>query len=414
VFDQPVSGPTFLRNVLDFGRELRREGMTADLAAVLDYARALELVDIGDREEVRAAGAGLFVRRREEIEPYDRAFTRFWRRRLRLVQSDAPPPPTPPEEGPEGHSAGESDSAQIAESEAQTGGEAPDGPPAVTMSPDSWSAAESLRHKAFERMTAAELREAERAIDRMRPVLPMRRTRRWELGRRGPLLAPREMLRRNLSAGGDLVEWVWRRPRKRPRSVVLICDISGSMERHSRLLLRFGHAMARAGIRMEAFAFGTRLTRITPMLRRRDPDSALREVSEAVGDWSGGTRIGYAFREFNQEWARRVLRTSGIIIVVSDGWDRGDPSLVGTETERLQRNSHLLVWLNPLAGSSGYRPLAQGMAAAFPFIDRFLPCHDLQSLQHVASVLAEQAFAQAPATVPTPPLPSNSYRTIPS
>jgi len=222
------------------------------------------------------------------------------------------------------------------------------------------------------------------------------------------------MLRRNLSAGGDLVEWVWRRPRKRPRSVVLICDISGSMERHSRLLLRFGHAMARAGIRMEAFAFGTRLTRITPMLRRRDPDSALREVSEAVGDWSGGTRIGYAFREFNQEWARRVLRTSGIIIVVSDGWDRGDPSLVGTETERLQRNSHLLVWLNPLAGSSGYRPLAQGMAAAFPFIDRFLPCHDLQSLQHVASVLAEQAFAQAPATVPTPPLPSNSYRTIPS
>jgi uncharacterized protein with von Willebrand factor type A (vWA) domain len=414
VLDQPLSGRTFLRNVLDFGRELRREGMTADLAAVLDYARALELIDIGDREEVRAAGASLFVRRREEIEPYDRAFTRFWRRRLRLAQVPVPPPPTPPEEGPDGHSGGESETSQLAESQAQTSGEAPDGPPALTISPDSWSAAESMRHKSFERMTAAELREAERAIDQMRPLLPLRRTRRWELDSRGPLLAPREMLRRNLSAGGDLVEWVWRRPRRRPRNVVLVCDISGSMERHSRLLLRFGHAMSRAGIRMEAFAFGTRLTRITPMLRRRDPDSALREVSEAVGDWSGGTRIGHAFREFNQEWARRVLRTSGIVIVVSDGWDRGDPALVGSETERLQRNSHLLVWLNPLAGSSGYRPLAQGMAAAFPFIDRFLPCHDLESLQNVAAVLAEQAFAQKPVALPMPPLPtSRSYRTIP-
>jgi uncharacterized protein with von Willebrand factor type A (vWA) domain len=414
MLEQPVSGRVFLRNVLDFGRELRREGMTADLAAVLDYARALELIDIGDREEVRAAGASLFVRRREEIEPYDRAFTRFWRRRLRLAPSPVPPPPTPPEEGPDGHSGGESDTSQVAESEAEASGEAPDGPPALTISPDSWSAAESLRHKSFERMTAAELREAELVIDQMRPLLPLRRTRRWELDSRGPLLAPREMLRRNLSAGGDLVEWVWRRPRKRPRNVVLVCDISGSMERHSRLLLRFGHAMSRAGIRMEAFAFGTRLTRITPMLRRRDPDSALREVSEAVGDWSGGTRIGHAFREFNQEWARRVLRTSGVVIVVSDGWDRGDPALVGTETERLQRNSHLLVWLNPLAGSAGYRPLAQGMAAAFPFIDRFLPCHDLQSLQAVASVLAEQAFAQKPPPIPTPAPPaSRSYRTIP-
>src|SRR4051794_30373712 len=156
--------------------------MTADLAAVLDYARARELIDIGDREEVRAAGASLFVRRREEIEPYDRAFVRFWRRRLRLAQSPVPQPPTPPEEGPDGHSAGDSESSQVAESEAQTGGEAPDGPPALTVSPDSWSAAESLRHKAFERMSAAELREAERAIDRMRPLLPLRRTRRWELG----------------------------------------------------------------------------------------------------------------------------------------------------------------------------------------------------------------------------------------
>ncbi|MEA2623457.1 MAG: uncharacterized protein QOH61_2367 [Chloroflexota bacterium] len=392
----PISGTAFLRNVLDFGRELRREGMTADLAAVLDYTRALQLVDIGDREEVRAAGAALFVRRRDEIEPYERAFARFWRaRRKASGNSEMAPANSPQQDGPEERAgtgsprASDQLSLDVATPDE---GDAPDAPEGEGASPMSWSANDALRQKAFERMTGSELREAERAIDLMTPTLPLRRTRRWELGRRGTLLAPREMLRQNLSSGGDLVQWVWRKPRKRPRSVVLLCDISGSMERYSRLLLRFGHAMSRSNVRMEAFAFGTRLTRITPMLRRRDPDVALREVSDAVGDWSGGTRIGVAFREFNQDWARRVLRTSGIVIVVSDGWDRGDPALVGTETARLQRNCHLLVWLNPLAGSAGYRPLAQGMAAAYPHVDRFLPCHDLTSLHDLATILARDAF----------------------
>jgi len=395
VLNQPVSGPAFLRNVLDFGQELRREGMTADLAAVLDYARALELVDIGDREEVRVAGAALFVRRHDELEAYERAFARFWRRRGPISRATEMPGFEPPDDMAVNGKAQDGLTRAgdpLAPDAMPAAGEADDGPVALGVSPDSWSASESLRHKTFERMTPREMREAERAIDLMKPTMPVRRTRRWELGRRGPLLAPREMMRQNLSSGGDLVEWVWRRPRKKPRSVVLLCDISGSMERHSRLLLRFGHAMARSGVRMEAFAFGTRLTRITPMLKRRDPNSALLEVSEAVGDWSGGTRIGNSFREFNGLWARRVLRSSGIVIVVSDGWDRGDPKLVGTETERLRRNAHLLVWLNPLAGSSGYRPLAQGMAAAYPHIDRFLPCHDLASLEDLAAMLARDAF----------------------
>ena len=395
MLNQPVSGPAFLRNVLDFGQELRREGMTADLAAVLDYARALELVDIGDREEVRVAGAALFVRRHDELEAYDRAFARFWRRRGPIPRATEMPSFEPPDEAPAN---GKSEEGQmragdpLAPDALPMPGDTGEGPEALGVSPDSWSPSESLRHKTFERMTPREMREAERAIDLMRPTLPVRRTRRWELGRRGPLLAPREMMRQNLSSGGDLVEWVWRRPRKKPRSVVLLCDISGSMERHSRLLLRFGHAMARSGVRMEAFAFGTRLTRITPMLKRRDPNMALLDVAEAVGDWSGGTRIGLSFRQFNQLWARRVLRSSGLVIVVSDGWDRGDPALVGAETQRLRRNSHLLVWLNPLAGSTGYRPLAQGMAAAYPHIDRFLPCHDLASLEDLAGMLARDAF----------------------
>jgi uncharacterized protein with von Willebrand factor type A (vWA) domain len=185
------------------------------------------------------------------------------------------------------------------------------------------------------------------------------------------------------------VTWLWRRRRTEPRSLVLLCDISGSMERHARLLLRFSHALSRALVRTEAFVFGTRLTRITPQLRRRDPDEALARVSAAVGDWSGGTRIGGSFREFNQRWARRVLPTSGVVLVVSDGWDRGDPALVGTETARLRRNCHRLIWLNPLAGATDYRPLAAGMAAAFPHLDVFLPAHDLASLEHLARVLAD-------------------------
>ena len=180
------------------------------------------------------------------------------------------------------------------------------------------------------------------------------------------------MFRQNL-ATGELTEWVWRRQIREPRQLVVLCDISGSMERHSRLLLRFVQALARTNeVRTESFVFGTRLTRVTRLMKDRDRDRALARVADTVTDWAGGTRIGESFRDFNHRWARRTLRTSGVVIVVSDGWDRGDPALVAAETARLRRNCHRLVWLNPLASAPGYQPLAAGMKAAFPFIDDFL------------------------------------------
>jgi hypothetical protein len=392
-----ISGPVLLASVLGFGRELKAEGLAADLAAVLDFVRALTLVDIGDREEVRAAGEALFVRRREEIEPYEAAFERFWRRRAlprppELEVAD----PGAPRTGEEGRRPGETVGGPEATAEAEEAGEG-EGDQVDELAPAAlaYSAGERIRTKAFERMTDQELREAERAIDAMAVRLPVRRTRRWRLHPGGRLVAPRQMLRRNLATGGDPLAWLWRRRITEPRSLVLLCDISGSMERHARLLLRFSHALSRSEVHTEAFVFGTRLTRITPQLRHRDPDEALRRVSAAVGDWSGGTRIGGAFREFNQRWARRVLRTSGIVIVVSDGWDRGDPALVGTETARLRRNCHRLLWLNPLAGSAEYRPLAAGMAAAYPHLDVFLPAHDLASLEHLARMLTADAGERA-------------------
>jgi uncharacterized protein with von Willebrand factor type A (vWA) domain len=410
-----VSGPALLRSVLLFGRELRAEGLTGDLATVIDFVRVLELIDIGEREQVHAAGAALFVRRRDQLEPYDLAFERFWRSRRGRAGTEAPPISEAPARrhpaedraaAAEASGEGRQLDLQAGAQGAAEGSEEPSDRPAVA--PTAWSRQSVLRRRAFDELDADELHEVERAIDRLAPTVPVRRTRRWELDRSGPLLAPRQMFRSNLSAGGDLVEWVWRRRVRRPRGVVLLCDISGSMERYSRLLLRFGHALSRSAVPTEAFAFGTKLTRITPFLRARDPDIALRNVSDAVADWSGGTRIGDAFHEFNQLWARRVLRTSGIVVVVSDGWDRGDPDLVGTETARLGRNCHRLIWLNPLAGAHGYEPLAGGMAAAYPHIDRFLPAHDLASLEHLADVLAREAFLDVPAPLRPPAVASGA------
>jgi uncharacterized protein with von Willebrand factor type A (vWA) domain len=238
-------------------------------------------------------------------------------------------------------------------------------------------------------MTSAELRDAERLVDLLEPRLELRRTRRYELHHHGRLLAPRAMFRRNLATGGQFTEWVWRRTIKRPRKIVVLCDISGSMERHSRLLLRFVQALsASSSVKTESFVFGTKLTRVTRLLRDKDRDRALSKVADAVNDWAGGTRIGESFRDFNLHWARRTLRSSGVVIVVSDGWDRGDPALVATETARLRRNCHRLVWLNPLAGAPGYEPLAGGMRAAYPYIDDFLPAGTVASLERLGEVLA--------------------------
>jgi hypothetical protein len=402
-FGDEVDGRRLLSEAVGFGRALRAARLSVDLGAAVDFARALTLVEIGDREQVRAAGEAIFVRRRDDREAYDTVFDRWWRRRnTRLPGFEPPPIPSPnapvdaegeageaePQAGPD---AMDSQSDERGVPMPTSGDEdADDDSPidGVVISPDAYSQGEVLRHREFDRMTPAELREAERLVDLLVPRLERRRTRRYELHSHGRRLAPRAMFRRNLGTGGQLVEWVWRRPIREPRSLVVICDISGSMERHSRLLLRFVQALAAASeVRTESFVFGTRLTRVTRLLRDRDRDRALARVSDAVNDWAGGTRIGESFRTFNQHWARRTLRTSGVVIVVSDGWDRGDPALVATETARLRRNCHRLIWLNPLAGTPGYQPLAGGMRAAYPYVDDFLAAGTVANLERLGEIL---------------------------
>jgi uncharacterized protein len=398
----PVSGRAFFWNALLFTRALRSAGVPTDLSGAIDYSRALTLVDIGDREQVRAAGLTIFVRRRDEVPVYDAVFRRFWQGFELAIPGRAPwdgPLEAATEDGPgsrRGGREGEPEpgegpgTARPGESEATDDGT---GPPVTGDSgPLAWSRREQLRTKLFERMSPAELRDAERLVDALRPRLETRLTRRHELHRHGRALAPRQMLRRNLGSGGDLVEWVWRRRSRRPRAIVVICDVSGSMERYSRLLIRFAQALRRSsGVRTEAFVFGTHLTRVTRELSGRDPDIGLERVAQVVTDWSGGTRIGESLRAFNMRWARRVLPSSGVVMIVSDGWDRGDPDVVRREAARLQRSCHRLIWLNPLAGSEHYQPLAAGMAAALPSIDDLVPVHDLASLERLGDLLAEMA-----------------------
>ena len=397
-----VDGRRLLAESVGFGRALRAAGLATDLGAAVDFARALTLVDVGERDTVKAAGRAVFVRRRDDREAYDRVFARWWRRRQRRRPSTDGPQVATDEDGvddpdsglatPTGdEGAAGDDSTTIDGISMPIAADDDDGSEfdGVIAAPTAYSAGELLRHRDFDRMTAAELRDAERLVDLLEPRLELRRTRRYELHHHGRLLAPRTMLRRNIATGGQFTEWVWRRPTKRPRQIVVLCDISGSMERHSRLLLRFVQALSAASsVKTESFVFGTRLTRVTRLLRDRDRDRALAKVADSVNDWAGGTRIGESFQDFNRHWARRTLRTSGVVIVVSDGWDRGDPALVATETARLRRNCHRLVWLNPLAGTPGYEPLAGGMRAALPYVDDFVPAGTVASLERLGEILA--------------------------
>src|SRR5205807_8429884 len=235
----------------------------------------------------------------------------------------------------------------------------------------------------------AELAESRRLMADLRLVGALRRSRRLRPSHRSHGRPDvRRTVRLAVRAGGEVV----RRPRveqsMRPRRVVLLCDVSGSMEPYARALLRFLHAAVAGGSRVEAFAIGTRLTRLTRQLSARDPDAALRQAATAVVDWSGGTRLGAGVRAFNDRWGVRGLARGAVVVILSDGWDRGDPEVLAGEMARLRRVAHRVVWVNPLKASPGYAPLARGMAAALPYVDEFVEGHSVASLENLVEVVA--------------------------
>ena len=349
---------------------------------MVDAVRVLEDIGMRRRVDVWSALRTLLVHRREDLPLFDEAFEVFWRqrkdrmstldlrsmgeqRRYRRVEAGPPPP---------GRAAGGSDAQDQGTDERYDRID-------ITRT---FSTREVLRDKDFADFTREEMREARRLMASLEWNPGLRRTRRQERGR-GRRLDVRRTLRDSAQFGGELLHLKTRRRKVKARRLVVICDVSGSMERYTRMLLHFIHSLY-AGLesQVEAFLFATRLTRVTKQLGRRDIDGAVSEVARAVPDWSGGTRIGAALREFNFRWARRTLGWGSIVLIVSDGWDRGEPEVLSEEMARLQRSCRRLIWLNPLAGAEDYEPLTQGMKAAAPYIDDLLPVHNLGALVDLA------------------------------
>jgi uncharacterized protein with von Willebrand factor type A (vWA) domain len=359
-------------HVVTFGRVLREAGLEVGPGRLADALAGLDLVDLTSRDDVYWTLRQTLVSRRDDLEPFDAAFRAWFLRApsapifrhstettsLRLLRRSA--------------------EAKRAEGD----GDAGDDRTSLGFSPE-----ELLRTRDFADMTAEEFDNVSRLIAEIACGRPRRRSRRLRPHHRGRDLDMRRLVRASLGTGGEPVERAFRSRVHVPRKLVVLCDVSGSMEAYSRALVLFLHALVRSGRGVETFAFGTRLTRLTRELVVRDPEGALRAASDRVMDWSGGTRIGHSLKVFNDEWGRRALTRGAVVVIVSDGWEREDAAVVGHEMARLARQAYAVVWVNPLKGHPDYQPLAGGMRAALPYVDRFLPGHNLASLEELAEVL---------------------------
>jgi uncharacterized protein len=356
---------------------LRRAGIgigTGQVVACRQAVAQLEPADLGDRYW---AGRTTLITDPADLVVYDRVF-----RTLALTAMDDPRLPPAPERGP---------SAEVASGTDRRGGVAAGADQLVAGARA--SERERLRHRRFDRASADELADIERMLGHLAVVAPRRASRRTRPGRRGELDLGRT-LERALATDGELIDRAWRTRRSRPRRMVVLLDVSGSMAAHARALLRFAVAVRRsadrdAGRRVEVFAFGTRLTRLSDALAARDPDAAIAAAAEEVVDWDGGTLIGASMEELVRTWGRRGMLRGAVVVVCSDGLERGDPVRLGEVVGRLRRQVHRVVWVNPLAGDPRYEPSQRGMAAALPHVDVFLPGHDLASLEDLAQVLAD-------------------------
>jgi uncharacterized protein with von Willebrand factor type A (vWA) domain len=365
-----VPGSGVVSHIVTFGRVLREAGLEVGPGRVADALKGLDAVELSRQDDVYWTLRQTLVSRREEIEPFDRAFYAWFLRTAVEPQAAATRPPpsrgerrkgAPPGPGPE-----------------LDGGEATLG---------AWSDDELLRTKDFASMTPEEFARAKRLIREIAIARPQRRTRRLRPDSKGFALDVRALVRASLATGGDPVERAFRSRTEAPRKLVLILDVSGSMEAYARALLLYLHAARGSGRGVETFAFGTRLTRLTHELGSRNPETAFEAAAARVQDWSGGTRIGASLKAYNDEWGRRSMTRGAVVVILSDGCERGDAQLAGTQMERLARQAFAVVWVNPLKGHAEYEPLAGGMRAALPFVDRFLSGHDVASLESLGSVL---------------------------
>ncbi|MCW5733115.1 MAG: VWA domain-containing protein [Enhydrobacter sp.] len=376
-------------NIVHFARTLRTAGLRVGPGQVLRAIEAVEAAGLSKRDDFYWTLHSVFVNRRDQREIFDQAFHVYWRNprllekmmEMLLPSIDAPADPDK----------GKELSRRLQDALSPGQGEAPKAdekePPEVEIEATfTVSDREVLQHRDFEQMTQAEIDDALRAIARLRLPVPERRTRRYQPSRRGARIDFRASLRRALRPEG-LIELSRREPRRRPPPLVILCDISGSMARYSRMFLHFMHAITNDRDRVFCFTFGTRLNNVTRALRYRDVDIALAKASAQVEDWSGGTRIGVALHEFNNKWSRRVLGQGAVVLLITDGLDREGAVGLAEEMERLHKSCSRLVWLNPLLRYGAYEPKSQGNKAMLPHVDEFRPVHNLESLAGLIAAL---------------------------
>ena len=372
-----------LERLVGFGRLLRRRGLPVGTGRILTFCRAVAALDRIDRTGVYWAGRLSMVARKEDLAAYDAAFAEWFptetSEALHVLAGWVENVEHPQELEVLLDVGVAEESWEPAEGAED--GEAPLGVLA--------SGAEVLRAKSFDELSEAERLAADHVIRALAVQLPVRRSRRYRPSPYGRRFDQRRTLRASLRTQGEPFRRAWRDRRTRVRPLVLVLDVSGSMSAYSRALMQFGFAAMRAGRRVEVFCFGTRLTRVTRALARSEPDDALREVAAAVVDWNGGTRIGASLKELLDRWSQHVAMRGAVVVLCSDGLERGEPALLAAQVARMSRLAYRLIWVNPLKGSPRYEPLARGMAAALPYVDVFLAGHNLESLESLCGVLED-------------------------
>ncbi|NWJ46324.1 MAG: VWA domain-containing protein [Chloroflexi bacterium] len=404
-------------NLLLFCRILREMGLDVNPTRTIDLLRSLEFINLKNKQDFYEVGKAIMLRHNDEQPIYDYVFQMFWRKwptkeELENPLNDLPPEywgdkkepgQLPKNPNPEREDANKNKEGQeidqgkmsrkVSEDEADEN--APEDEQLLDRE-QTYSASEILQSKDFQDFSQEELQEAKRLLSELRWKLSLRVCRRYAPSRNGNRFDGRRTVRKALRFGGVPLELARKERKQKPRQLVLICDVSGSMDLYSRLLLQFMHSLENGLRYVETFVFGTRLTRITHELRNKNVDEALLNVSKVVKDWAGGTKIGESLETFNVHWARRVLGHGAIVIIISDGWDRGGVDILRREMARLQRLSYRLIWLNPLLGLPDYQPLTVGIQAALDYVDDFLPAHNFKSMRELGMLLESLSTAQRP------------------
>lgn len=371
-------------NVMRFARVLRDAGLPVGPDRVIDALRAVEFAGIGRRDDFYWTLASVLLNRREQFELFDQAFNAFWNAHFALERNL----PAPPRTGAASVEPGPQVANRIAEAlglaRKAVVRDTPQVEPEYRLSA---SETERLQRQDFGTMTAEELEQARRLIAGLRLPIPQIRIRRLHPDPHGRLVDLRASLRAGLRGNADIIPLRRRSHRRRHPPLVVLCDVSGSMSRYSRMFLHFLHAITNDRDRVHSFVFGTRLTNVTRQLWHRDVDLALGAIAQAVADWSGGTRIGATLKDFNLRWSRRVLGQNAVVLLISDGLDRDAGADLAAQMERLHKSCHRLIWLNPLLRFEGFEPKAAGVRAMLPHVDAFLPAHNIDSLTDLAQAL---------------------------